>query len=670
MKLDHILHGGDYNPDQWIATPEIWDEDMRLMKQAGINAATVGIFSWSLLEPEEGKYEFGWLDAVFDKLYKNGQSVILATPSGARPPWMAQKYPEVLRVEETGIRNEYGVRHNHCLTSPVYREKVREINRRLAERYGKHPALLLWHVSNEYSGACHCELCQRAFRAWLKKEYRNDLNELNERWWNGFWSHRFTDWEQISSPKSRGENHVPALKLCWDRFVTDSHISFFENEIAPLRELTPDIPVTTNMMGFYDEINYQRFAGHVDVVSYDAYPPYDAADNKKTAAQFGFTYDAYRSMGGGGPFLLMESTPSVVNWRPVNKLPRPGRAAQAGLQAVAHGSDSVQYFQWRKSRGGHEKFHGAVVDHDGRGDHRVFLETAALGEKLKRLAPVAGSLCPAKVAVVYDWENARAVRHYNGLNNEYRDYLAECLKWYTPFFDRGFTVDVIGQEADLSPYALVIAPYLYMLLPGTAGRIRRYVENGGAFVATYLFGVADKDDRVFLGGLPGDGLREVFGVTARETDSLPEGVHGLMKYRGRTYRTARTCDILRSDGAAVLGVYTSDFYAGSPAVTVNRFGKGAAYTAAAGSEDEFTGHFCEDLIRKLKLKPEAGIETPPGVYARARGEYVFLMNFTDDRVSVKTGGGYLDLLSGGPAPETLALPVCGVAVLKKPDAPE
>ena len=387
---EHVIHGGDYNPDQWIGTKEIWDEDMRLMDLAHVNSATVGIFAWSLLEPEEGKYNFGWLDEVMDKLAAHGKKAILATPSGARPPWLAEKYPEVLRVEETGLRNEYGVRHNHCLTSPVYREKVRGVNALLAQRYKNHPALFMWHISNEFSGECHCELCQKAFRDWLKQEYDNDIEKLNYKWWNGFWSHRFNSFDQISSPKFRGENHVPALKLAWRRFVTDQTISFYENEIAPLREITPGVPVTTNLMRLYNPIDYQKLAGHLDLVSWDNYPEWTAPDLLSTAANTAFVHDVFRSMKGGKPFYMMESTPSVINWRPVNKIPRPGIHELAAIQAVAHGADSVQYFQWRKSRGGHEKFHGAVVDHYGKEDTRVFKETAAVGAMLANLYAAVG----------------------------------------------------------------------------------------------------------------------------------------------------------------------------------------------------------------------------------------------------------------------------------------
>lgn len=638
--VDHIIHGGDYNPDQWLKYPAIIDDDVRMMKKARINSATVGIFSWSVLEPEEGVYEFGWLDEVFDKLYENGIDVILATPSGARPAWMARKYPEVLRVEESGIRNEFGVRHNHCPTSPVYRKKVREIDRRLAERYGSHPALKMWHISNEYSGECHCELCQAAFREWLKERYHNDLEELNDSWWNGFWSHRITDWEQISSPKYRGENHVTALKLCWDRFVTDSHISFYENEIAPIRESTPGIPITTNFMRFYDRIDYQKFSKKVDVVSWDNYPCYDGIDTIKKAAETAFSHDMFRSMKGGKPFLMMESTPSVVNHRPVNRIPAPGTQTLTAVQAIAHGSDSVQYFQWRKSRGGHEKFHGAVVDHSGRDDTRVFREVSATGELLEKLKDVAGTRSRGRVAIVCDCENSRAVRHFCGYNNVRRDYLDECVKWYRPFWLSGVCADVIAMDDDFTPYDAVIAPFLYMLKNGTEERIEQYVRNGGVFVATYLFAVTDEDDLCRLGGLPAGRLKDVFGVIAEETDALPEGINEIAVFDGKEYKAEHVCDVIRSTGAEVLGEYGSGFYAGQPSVTVNSYGKGKAYYVAFRNDGELAVDFCRRLMKTHGIKKDTGIAAPDGVVFRKRGDFVFVMNFGDGDAAVTLDGEY------------------------------
>ena len=662
--FNHIIHGGDYNPDQWIKTPEIWDEDMRLMKLAHVNSATINIFSWSLIEPEEGVYNFEWLDTMMDKLHANGISVILATPSGARPPWLAQKYPEVLRVEESGIRNEFGVRHNHCPTSPVYRQKVQEINRIIAERYKNHPALKMWHISNEYCGECHCELCQEAFRNWLKEYYHNDIEELNDKWWNGFWSHRVNDWSQINSPKFRGENHVSAMKLCWNRFVSDSHISFYENEIAPLREITPNIPITTNFMKMYDGIDYQKFAKHMDLVSWDNYPAWDKGDNGAVAAEIAFVHDTFRSMKDGQPFFMMESTPSLVNWHDVNKLPKSGMQELSSIQSVAHGADSVQYFQWRKSRGGHEKYHGAVVDHCGHENTRVFRDVARLGSALEKLDAVVGKYSDAKVAVIYDWENSWAIKHFCGYNNINRNYFEECVKWYEPFYRNGIAVDVIAMDTDFSKYDLVIAPFLYMLKDGTVEKIEEYVRNGGNFAATYLSGIVDKDDMCFLGGFPAGRLKDVFGIWCEETDSLPEGMKNSVKCGDKTYDVVHVCDIIHANSAKVLGTYQSDFYAKTPALTENSFGDGTAYYIAFRNDADFATDFCSELIRKIGLAPDCGIKTAENVFIRKRGNTVFVMNFSAGETLVMLDKEYKNIISSETVSGEIKLPVCGYLVLE------
>ncbi len=658
--FDHIIHGGDYNPDQWINTPEIWDEDMRLMKLAHVNSATVGIFSWSMLEPEEGVYNFEWLDKILDKLYENGIDVILATPSGARPAWLAQKYPEVLRVEETGVRNEYGVRHNHCLTSPVYREKVRNINRKLAERYKDHPAVKMWHISNEYCGECHCDLCQEAFRNWLKEYYHNSLDELNFKWWNGFWSHQVTDWSQINSPKFRGENHVSAMKLCWNRFVSDSHISFYENEIEPLREITPHIPITTNFMKMYNGIDYQKMAKKLDLVSWDNYPAWDQNKNRKEALEAAFVHDAFRSMKNGQPFFMMESTPSQVNWHDVNKLPKPGMQEISSIQSVAHGADSVQYFQWRKSRGGHEKYHGAVVDHCGHENTRVFRDISRLGKNLEKLSDVVGGYSDSKVAIIYDWENSWATKHFHGFNNINRSYFEESIKWYAPFMKKGVSVDIIAMDDDFSKYDLVIAPFLYMLKDGTDKRIEEYVENGGNFVATYLLGLVDKDDLCFLGGFPANNLKKVFGIWHEDTDGLPEGIKNSVAYNGKNYDVVHICDIIHANEAEALGNYEKDFYKDLPAVTVNSYGKGKAYYVAFRNDDDFA----EDFLSQFDIKPDADIKLADGVYLRKRGDLVFVMNFSDEERTVTLDKEYTNVITDEKINGEVKLPVSGYLVLK------
>ena len=662
--FEHIIHGGDYNPDQWIDTPEIWNEDMRLMNLAHVNSATIGIFAWSLIEPQEGVYDFSVLDKIMDKLYENGKYVILSTPSGARPPWLAQKYPEVLRVEESGIRNEFGVRHNHCLTSPLYREKVRNINTKLAERYKDHPALKMWHISNEYCGECHCELCQEAFREWLKVKYHNDIEELNFKWWNGFWSHRMTDWSQINSPKFRGENHVSAMKLCWNKFVSDSHISFFENEIAPLREITPNIPITTNFMKLYDGIDYQDFAKHLDLVSWDNYPAWDKGRNMEEATDTAFVHDAFRSMKDGQPFFMMESTPSLVNWHDVNKLPRTGLQELSSIQSVAHGADSVQYFQWRKSRGGHEKYHGAVVDHCGHEHTRVFRDVSRLGANLEKLSDVVGQYSDSKVAIVYDWQNGWAVKHFCGFNNINRNYAAECIKWYEPFYKKGIAVDVIPMDADFSKYDLVIAPFLYMLKEGTIDRIEGYVKNGGNFVGTYLTGMVDEDDMCYLGGFPAGKLKDVFGVWQEETDSLPEGIKNAVSYNGKEYTVEHICDIIHTQGAEILGEYGKDFYKNMPAVTKNAYGEGKAFYVAFRNDEDFARDFCNDLINELSLPLDADLTLDDGLVMRKRGDVIFVMNFTDDEKTVTLDKEYKDLIKGEAVSGSVTIAPCSYLVIE------
>ncbi|MBO4733362.1 MAG: beta-galactosidase, partial [Clostridia bacterium] len=405
----HILHGADYNPDQWQNCPEILKDDMRLMTLANLNEMTLGIFAWSTIEPNEGNFDFSFLDRAMDDIYAMGGRVVLATPSGAKPVWLAKKYPEVCRTDENGIRSEAGGRHNHCNCSPVYRQKVRVINEKLAERYKNHPALIAWHISNEYGNStdineCFCENCKREFRIWLKNKYET-IENLNDEWWTSFWSHTFSSFEEIDPPSDRTDRIIHARNLDWKRFNSDKYIEFLETEAEPLKRITPDIPVTTNLMELYSGIDYRKLAKSIDFVSWDSYPLWTGTEKDiEVAMKTAFSHDFMRSLKHR-PFLLMESTPSLVNWLEYNNLKRPGMHALSSLQAIAHGSDSVQYFQFRKSRGCSEKFHGAVVDHCGHEHTRVFGDVKALGARLKGLDEIVGTKPKCEVAVFHSIEN-------------------------------------------------------------------------------------------------------------------------------------------------------------------------------------------------------------------------------------------------------------------------
>ncbi len=675
-RFPHFLHGGDYNPDQW--TEDVWLEDMRLMKLANCNTMSVAIFAWARLEPEEGRYDFAWLDCVMDLLAENGAYAVLATPSGARPAWLSQKYPEVLRVRADRGRNLHGARHNHCLTSPIYREKTQAINAQLAQRYQNHPALLAWHISNEYNGDCHCNLCQESFRAWLRKRYDHDLDRLNRAWWTAFWSHTYTSWDQIESPSPIGEMGLHGLNLDWKRYTTDQTIDFFRCEIEPLRRFTPEIPVTTNFMGLFPGLNYPRFAQAVDVVSWDSYPVWHTtASEWRLAASVAFIHDQNRSMKGGKPFMLMESTPSNTNWQPIPKLKRPGMHILSSLQAVAHGSDTVQYFQWRKSRGSSEKFHGAVVDHVGHENTRVFQEVAQLDEILKKLDPVIGTTTRPDVAIIYDWENRWGIEDMQGLGSrERRQYAETCIAHYLPFWRRGIPVDILSEEGDFSPYKLVIAPMLYMLLPGVADRLSKFVADGGTLVMTYWSGIVDETDLVFLGGWPGGGLRQVLGIWDEETDTLtPDERNQVIPVEGNelglsaSYEARDYFALIHPEGARVLATFGSDFYAGRPALTVNTYGKGQAYYMASRNSDAFLSDFYGKLADNLGLMRSLPAALPEGVSAQVRSDgenrFVFVMNFNATPVTVDLGGEkFSSLISGAQVSGSLELGGYGVDVLR------
>ncbi|WP_138296157.1 MULTISPECIES: beta-galactosidase [unclassified Clostridium] len=653
----HLIHGADYNPDQWIKWKDtIWKEDMRLAKEAGINELSIGIFSWAMLEPAEGEYHFEWLDEVMDMLADAGITAILATPSGARPPWMAQAYPEVLRTGRDLRRIRYSARHNHCLTSPVYREKVRQINTLLARRYANHPALGMWHISNEYGGACYCEMCLEKFRQYLKARYQT-LDALNEAWWGGFWAHLYTDWSQIEAPSKLGEGTVHGQHLDWMRFTTDQYIDFYQAECAPLREFTPEVPITTNFMrmeGHDDvdmEIDYFRLARELDVVSWDNYPQWRTDEgDEEVACQAAFMHDLFRGMRGGQPFLLMESSPSPTNWQPVARLSAPGGHKLHSLQAVAHGSDSVQYFQFRKSRGSYEKFHGAVVDHEGSNRTRVFREVADTGAALAKLDAVVGTTVPAQVALLYDWENRWALRDAKFADNVDKRFEDVVREHYRALWHLSVPVEMVDEESSLDKFKLVIAPMAYLLKEGFANRLMDFTRAGGQVVLTYMSGYVDQRDLVNLGGFPGP-LKELAGIWDEELDTLYPDQYNQVTWQGKTYRAQGYCTLVHLEGARALAAYEKDFYAGYPALTVNDYGQGRAYYMACRLDDAFLMDFYRKLTASCGISPVLPGALPRGVSAMARTdgerEYVFLMNFSHHPQRVDVGAGGARLLGGG-----------------------
>lgn len=670
-----FLHGGDYNPDQWLNYPEILEKDLELMQKANTNTFSIGMFSWASLEPEEGKFNFKWLDKIMDDIASIGGNVILATPSGARPAWMSQKYPEVLRTNERREKMLHGGRHNHCFSSPVYREKVSIINRLLAERYKDHPGLLMWHISNEYSGECHCDYCQANFRQWVKNKYKT-LDAVNAAWWGPFWSHTITDWNQIESPSPIGENAVHGLNLDWRRFVTDQTIDFYEHEIKDIRQITPNIPITTNFMADTDDLipfqslDYGKFSRHVDVISWDCYPAWhnDWGTTADLASKVGFINDQYRSLKQQ-PFLIMESTPSGVNWHKVNKTKRPGMHLLSSMQFIAHGSDSNLYFQWRKSRGSSEKFHGAVVDHDNTENNRVFKEVSLVGEVLEKIQEVKTSNKKANVAMIYDWENKWALDDAQGFGLETKRYPQTLQEHYRYFWDRDIEVDVVTKHHDLSKYQLVILPMLYMMDENTMKKLQEYVKSGGVLVSTYLTGLVNGSDLTYLGGWP-QSLQELFGINVTETDTYYSSQYNMIKMLDGTFiETKDYQSIIELSTAEGIANYEKDFYAGTPAITVNKFGKGQAIFIGARTEVNSLNTIYDTIVEDLDLKNSFVVNGNPVVSVQSRTlanqEYYFVMNFSEQPQSITVLEETLDLITGDNQAKEISLTEYGVKVLKR-----
>ena len=657
----HFLHGADYNPDQWLSYPEVLAQDPEMMAEAHCNCMSVGIFAWAMLEPEEGEYHFEELDRIIENLAAKGIKTILATPSAARPRWMAEKYPEVRRVNKAGVREEYNSRHNHCYTSPVYREKTAAIDRMLAQRYGRNPNVILWHISNELGGECHCELCQAAFRDWLKKKYNHDLKALNHAWWSDFWSHTVTDWEQIHSPKLHGEPDeiMTGLYLDWRNFVTYQTTDFMKMEVEALREGGSDIPVTTNMMWLPQLVNYHYLKDYLDVISWDAYPTWHEPDQIRCAVDTAFNHSYFRSLKHK-PFLLMESTPSNTNWQAISKLKRPGMHRLASLQAVAHGSDSVQYFQWRKGRGGSEKFHGAVIDHNGKASGRVFEDVKQVGISLEKLDEICGTKTDAKVAIIYDHKNSWALSNASGFVNADKQYVKTCLQHYKSFWKRGVDVEVIETGEDLSRYSLVVIPMLYSMDQAQIDRIERYVAQGGTAVATYATGYVNETDLCYLGGFPGNQLKDVFGLTADEIDTLYPTDKNTALWNGEAYDVVDYCELITPTTAEALGFYGEDFYKGMPALLKNSYKAGKAYYIGCRDTGALTDKLYAILLQELNIKT---YDLPEGVTVSSREKYLFVQNFNDYAVTVNLTGTYRNLESGEIYTGTIALNPLDIAVV-------
>lgn len=665
-KIKKMPYGGDYNPEQW--PEDTWAEDMRLLKLAHIDIVTLNVFSWAALQSDEVTYHFEKLDKIMNLVRDNGMKVCMATSTGAHPAWMARKHPDILRVESNGMRRKFGSRHNSCPNSPTYQKYAKALAARLAERYKDYDNIVAWHISNEYGGECYCENCEKAFRVWLKEKYHT-IDEVNRAWDTAFWGHTFYDFDDIVVPNHLSEHWgndrttFQGISLDYKRFNSESLLNAFRLEYDAIHAITPDIPITTNLMGTYQPLDYQMWGKYMDFISWDNYP-----SNETPLEETAMRHDLMRGTKQGKPFALMEQTPSVTNWLPYNMLKRPGVMRLWSYQAVAHGADTVMFFQMKRSIGACEKYHGAVIDHVGNENTRVFREVTELGAELEKLgSQTLGARTDAKAAIVFDWDNWWGISYSAG-PSIYLDYCQEVLHYYKALHNKNIPVDMIGVEDDLSKYSLVIAPVLYMVKGNYDEKIRAFVKNGGRFLTTFFSGYVDEHDLVTIGGYPSK-LRDILGIWVEEEDALPKEMENSFSYQGKTYPAKMLCDLLHTEGAQALTSYEKDFYAGMPVLTKNAFGKGYGYYVATSSDDAFYEDYLSEICAEAGITPI--MDTPATVEvtmrSNANGSFVFLLNHGEETYETALPFAGTDLLTDTAYAQNdaITLKAKGVAIIKK-----
>ncbi|QLQ40093.1 beta-galactosidase [Micromonospora robiginosa] len=659
---DGIFYGADYNPEQWPET--VWAEDIELMRRAGVNLVSVGIFSWALLEPAPGAYEFGWLDRALDLLHDGGIDVDLATATASPPPWLAHRHPETLPRRADGTVLWPGGRQAYCPSSPVFRERSLALVETIARRYADHPAVVMWHVSNElgcHNVHCYCDVSAEAFRRWLRERYR-DLDALNAAWGTAFWSQRYHDWAEVNPPRAAPTFANPTQQLDFLRFSSDEQRAQLRAEREVLARHVHQ-PVTTNFMvgTGIKHMDYHSWADDVDVVANDHY--LNAAD-PRPEVDLAFAADHTRGVARGAPWLLMEHSTSAVNWQPRNAAKTPGQMRRNSLAHVARGADGVLFFQWRASRAGAEKFHSALVPHAGP-DTKVFREVCRLGADLRALAEVRGSRVDADVAVLFDYEAWWGVEldSHPSVDVTYTDRVTAL---HGALWRAGVTADVVHPTADLSGYRLVLVPTLYLTRDATAAALRRFVEAGGTALVTYFSGIVDEHDHIRLGGYPG-AFRDLLGVRTEEFFPLRDGE--TVRLDDGSHADVWT-EWLHAEGADVLAAYADGPLPGVPALTRHAVGAGAAWYVGTRLDDAATDGLVARLLAEAGVRPAATAPVGVEVVRRRAADrsWLFVVNHTGEPARLPVTG--VELLGGTRCDGELTVPPGEVAVVREDVASE
>jgi beta-galactosidase len=633
-----LAFGCDYNPEQW--GPETWAEDIRLMIEAGITVVALNVFGWAQIERSPGVYDFTALDTIIDLLHTAGIQINLGTGTASPPPWLTTLHPEILPVAADGTRRWPGGRQAYCPSSPVFRDYAARLATVTAERYGHHPAISLWHVSNElgcHNALCYCDVSAEAFRSWLRAKYVT-IDALNTAWGTAFWSQRHSDWSEILPPRLTLSAGNPTQSIDYSRFSSDEVLECYLVEERVIRRFS-DVPVTTNLMltAHIKTQNYWDWAPHLDIIANDHYLDHRIDDPHQ---ELSFAADLTRGVADGRPWMLMEQATGAVNWQPRNLAKAPGEMIRNSLTHVARGADSICFFQWRASIQGTEKFHSALLPHAGTRSTK-WREVLELGEVLRRVREVSGSVVVADVAMLFSWESWWALDLDSHPSSDIK-YLPQLHGVYRALWDAGVTVDFVKPGTDLSAYRMVVVAGLYLLTDAEAAAVTDYVADGGTAVVTFFSGIVDEDDRVRAGGYPGAftellGLRadEFFPLAADEWVTLDDGSSASL-----------WTEQIELESAVAVARFASGPVAGGPAVTRNDFGRGVAWYFATDLERPALRTALSRAARAAGVTvTDSGLRGIEVVRRRSElGDYLFVINHSAAHVSEPGSG--RDLLSG------------------------
>lgn len=662
MEVRIMRFGADYYPEHW--PEERWEEDARLMQEAGFNTVRLAEFAWAKMEPEEGRFEFDWLIKVLDILANHGIQAVIGTPTAAPPPWLCTNKPNILRVNEDRLPIPFGHRQQYCINQPDYEAATDRIVTAMAEALSGHEAVMGWQPDNEFGPMCYCEQCQKRFQEWLQEKFVN-LHALNEAWGTIFWSQTYSDWQQIPLPWRIGGPQNPSLALDFRRFVSEAYAKYQQRQINIIRKFS-NKPITHNFMGIWPEIlNYQHLADQLDFVSWDNYPA--TAFGVHEPAGVCASHDQTRGLARKN-FWVMEQLSGPCGWGDLGPSPQPGQIRKWTYHAIGRGADGIVYFRWRPCLSGLEQYWHGILNHDGSVNRR-YAEVKRTGEELKKLSSLLeGTTVKAEAAFLNDYDSRFAFQQQRG--NQAFSYYNLFMNLYRGFYNSNTPVDILSRDwPDLSSYKLIVAPALFVLTEERANLLRNYVQNGGTLVMTFRSAVKDKNSLIFNEPLPGL-LQDVFGATVKEYHSpWPDETNTIWGQnngvKGLSSQASVWLDLMELKGAKVIAQYDEGFIPHEVAITRNDFGQGHAYYIGTQPSQEFSDALMASIAKDAGIK--AGIETPEGVDASIRsgetGDLLFLINHNREKQHINLPGKYTELITGTEVIDSVEIPRFGVAII-------